>query len=88
MSGIRVLKLKVCMDEEEKRQRRVAMAVNYATLPFVLGVPPIIGWYIGDWIDHHFTTAPYGMYIMLVLGLIAGVREFYRIVKKYKDEQM
>lgn len=76
------------MDDEGKKRRRVEMAVNYATLPFVLGVPPIIGWFIGDWIDHYFDVAPYGVYTMLVLGLVAGVREFYRIVKKYKDEQM
>lgn len=76
------------MDEEEQKQRRIQIIAHYVTLPFVLSVPPIVGWYIGSWIDGYFRTTPYGMYIFLVLGLIGGIREFYRIVKKYKDEEI
>lgn len=76
------------MDDKNRKHRRTQAILNYVTLPFVLSVPPIIGWYIGSWLDRYFEIAPYCMYIFLVLGFVAGVREFYRIVTKYKDEEM
>lgn len=76
------------MDEEERNRNRMQMIGSYMMLPFVLGVPPIIGWYIGSKLDKYFDTAPYGMYVLLLLGVAAGAREFYRIVTKYKDEEM
>ena len=74
------------MDEEEQNRRRMQLIASYITLPFALAVPPIVGWFIGSWLDKHFNIAPYGMYTLLVLGMVAGVREFYRIVKKNKDK--
>ena len=76
------------MDEEAQKRKRIQIIASYITLPFVLGIPPIVGWYIGTWFDTYFATTPYGMYIFLILGLVSGAREFYRIVTKYKDEEM
>jgi len=76
------------MDEEERNRKRMQVLATYVTLPFVLGIPPIVGWYLGSLFDKYFETKPYGMYILLVLGMIGGVREFYRIVTKYKDDEM
>lgn len=73
------------MDEDKRNRERMQVVACYLTLPFVLGIPPIVGWGVGSWLDQHFETAPYAMYIFLVLGMVAGVREFYRIVTKYKD---
>lgn len=57
----------------------------YATIPFVLGVPPILGWFIGTWIDKWLHTGPFFMYVMIILGFIAAFREFYRIIKRFGD---
>ncbi len=76
------------MDEEEKKRKSMQMIASYVTLPFALSIPLIVGWYIGSWIDEYFEIEPYGMYVLLLLGFIAGIREFYRIVTKYKDEEM
>ncbi len=76
------------MDEEERNRKRMQMVATYATLPFVMGIPPIAGWYIGTLLDRYFSTAPYGMFILLLLGIVSGAREFYRIVTKYKDDEM
>lgn len=73
------------MDEDEKR-KRLEISMAYMTIPFALGVPPLVGWYIGSLLDKLFGTAPYLMYILLVLGFIAGVREVVRIIKKYRNE--
>lgn len=71
------------MNNDEERRKKVQMIGVFVTIPFVLAVPPIIGWAIGSWLDGHFNTDPYLMFIFIVLGLIAGVREFIRLIKRY-----
>ncbi len=58
----------------------------YLTLPFVLAIPPVIGWLVGRYIDESFGTKPYCMYFFILLGFIAGFRELYRIIKRFGDE--
>lgn len=58
----------------------------YLTLPFVLAIPPVIGWLVGSYIDKSFDTTPYCMYLFILLGFIAGFRELYRIIKCFGDE--
>jgi ATP synthase protein I len=72
-------------DDEEKRQR-VRLIAAYVTIPFVLAVPPVIGWLIGSWLDKYLDTKPYIMYTLILFGFIAGFRELYRIVKKFGKE--
>jgi ATP synthase protein I len=55
----------------------------FMTVPFVLALPPMIGWFLGRWLDKLWGTAPYLTYGLLFLGIFAGGREFYRIVKRY-----
>jgi len=55
----------------------------FVTLPFVMSIPPIIGWLIGHYLDKKFNTTPYLSYLFLILGVAAGAIEFYRIIKKY-----
>jgi ATP synthase protein I len=58
----------------------------FIMLPFILAVPPILGWFIGMWLDKHLHTAPYLKYVCLILGLLAGARECYRLIKEYGDK--
>jgi len=64
---------------------KATMIGLYMTIPFVLAVPPVIGWLIGSWLDKKFATGPWMMFCFIILGFVAGVREFYRILKKYSD---
>jgi ATP synthase protein I len=58
----------------------------FVILPFVLAVPPILGWFIGKWLDKHLHTSPYLKYVFLILGILAGIRECYRLIKEYGDK--
>lgn len=58
----------------------------FITIPFVLVIPPLVGWLIGKWLDKKWDTSPYLMYILIFLGVLAGVLECYRIIKEYGNE--
>lgn len=75
-------------DSDEQKSRRMKTLAGYLSLPFLLGVPPMVGWFIGTWVDQAFGTKPYGMYVLLVFGFAAGVRECYRIIVKNKDVEL
>jgi F0F1-type ATP synthase assembly protein I len=69
--------------EEDEQQKRITQMGVYIMIPFVLAVSPIVGWIIGSWLDKKLDTAPYLMYVGLLLGFIAGFRELYRIIKRF-----
>lgn len=68
-------------EENENRKRLQQMAV-FMTLPFVMAVPPAIGWLIGWWLDKRWDTT-YLAYVFVFFGVIAGIRETYRIIKRF-----
>lgn len=55
------------------------------TIPFIMAVPPLLGWFIGSWLDEKMGSRPYLMYLFLVLGLVSAFREVYRIVCRFSD---
>ena len=72
--------------EEKNKESKLKMAKQvgiYITVPFVLAVPPMIGWFLGQWLDAFFNTSPYLMYLFLLLGFASGFRELYRIIKRF-----
>lgn len=71
--------------EDDDKSKLLRQVGAYLTIPFVLAVSPVIGWLLGSWLDKHWNTSPYFMYIGIVLGFIAGFRELYRIIKGFED---
>src|SRR5580704_1693937 len=74
-------------EDNIERRKAIDATLSYMMIPFLLGIPPVVGWYIGVGIDHYFGTS-YAKYGVLVLGMVSGVREVYRIIKKYQDEDV
>lgn len=58
----------------------------FMTIPFVLAVPPVLGWWIGSWLDGKINSSPYLMYTFIALGFVAGIREVYRLIKRFGNE--
>lgn len=69
-------------DDDRKKIQLIGILV---TIPFVLSVPPIIGWAIGTWIDKKMDTGHIFMYIFIILGFVAAIREFIRIIKNIRQ---
>lgn len=72
--------------EDNDDKPNIPMIGAYITIPFVQAIPPIIGWFIGRWLDSVFGVAPYIMYTFMILGFIAGFREVYRIIRKFGNK--
>lgn len=70
-------------DQQQKRMALFALA----TIPFVLAVPPVLALYIGAWLDKRLGTS-FCMPLLLILGGVAGIRECYRLIKKYGGSEL
>ena len=55
-------------------------------IPTLLIVSPIVGFFVGNWLDRRFHTAPWLGIVGLVLGFAAAGRETYRIYRLYEAE--
>lgn len=66
--------------DEERAQHRTALLLLSAGLHFgaSVGIGATIGW----WLDRQFDTEPYLVLSFLMLGLIAGFLNLFRLVKR------
>ena len=55
-------------------------------IPTLLIVSPLVGFFLGNWLDRRFKTAPWLMIVGLVLGFVAAGRETMRIYRRYQAE--
>lgn len=73
------------MNSRNENEPKIAQIGAYVTLPFVLAVPPLLGALFGRWLDSWIDISPWGLYLFLALGFLAGIREFVRILKRFQD---
>ena len=57
------------------------------TIPFLIGVGPMIGYFLGDWLDNKFGTSPFLLIIFIGLGIAAAVKETIKIIKQANRDQ-
>jgi F0F1-type ATP synthase assembly protein I len=57
-----------------------------SSIPFILALAPIVGYFLGKFLDQKFRTQPWLSFILLILGFVAGVRETINIVKMSQSE--
>lgn len=56
------------------------------TIPLLLAVSPIIGFFLGRFLDRKLGTEPILAVVFLILGFIAGARQVANVVKKASRE--
>ena len=52
------------------------------TIPMILAAAPLVGYFLGRWIDGKVGTEPILSLVGLGVGLVAGVRETVLILRK------
>jgi ATP synthase protein I len=73
--------------DEEIKQSAIQMA--YASSIGIAMVLAIFGcFFLGNWLDRILGTEPYFTLLFLLIGIVAGFRNLYVLIKKYfKDEK-
>lgn len=56
-------------------------------LGFVLAGSVFLGWWAGDWCDRRFETAPWLTVVLVLLFVVAGSRECWRLLKPLLQEE-
>ena len=51
------------------------------TVPFILVAGPVVGYLAGNWVDQKYHSDPYGKLVLIVLGVVASVRQIIQIIK-------
>ena len=72
------------MREETKKALRLMGHASALGIAIVLATA--IGLFCGYWLDKKFDTSPWLTLIFLILGIIAGFRNFYHFVTKRGKE--
>jgi F0F1-type ATP synthase assembly protein I len=66
---------------EDNRYLAMRRAGLLSTVPFLLAASPIIGFYMGRFLDVKFGTDPTFSIIFLILGFVAGAVQVAKIIK-------
>ena len=57
------------------------------TIPMALLVGPLLGYWVGAWIDHHRPAiAPWGSGVGVAIGLAAGARQAWALVRQIQSD--
>ena len=73
-------------DQGPKKVNPWRQAGLLSTIPFILALAPIIGFFLGQYLDTRFRTRPWLSLILLALGFVAGVRETIKIIQMSQRE--
>lgn len=73
------------MKEDTKKLVRLLAVVSSVGLSLVIAT--FLGLALGLWLDSKFGTKPILTIVFLVLGIIAGFRNYYLIMRKRIDEE-
>ncbi len=66
----------------KKPSRDIRQLSLLTTVPAIMLAAPLIGYFIGDWVDGKLGTEPYLAAAGALLGIAAAGIETYRIIKK------
>jgi F0F1-type ATP synthase assembly protein I len=66
-------------DDKYSNYRQIGILT---TIPMLMAVGPILGYYIGDFLDQKLGTAPYLMVVFIFLGFAAAGKGVYNLIKR------
>ena len=52
-----------------------------AAIPMLLLLGPLIGWWVGQYLDRRWDTEPWLMVVLIFLGFVASGRETWKLIK-------
>lgn len=78
--------IRIEMKNKDKFYSNLRQAGIYTIIPIILAVGPIIGYFMGNFLDKKLHTAPYLMILFIIFGFIASGREVYNLAIRAMQE--
>ena len=72
--------------DPNKHLRYVRLVGSLGTIPIMLGVGPLTGFFAGRWLDRRLGTEPWLMVAGVFLGLAAAVRYTVRLLRQVQKD--
>ncbi|MBN2225895.1 MAG: AtpZ/AtpI family protein [candidate division Zixibacteria bacterium] len=72
--------------KKAKGRREIRQLGLLGTIPILLVVGPVVGFFIGRWLDSKLGTEPYLLIVFLIFGFIASGKEIYGIIKRAEQD--
>lgn len=57
------------------------------TIPMIFAAGPLVGYWIGSWVDGRFGTDPWGKVIVSLLGFVASLKQVVTIIQRSDQEE-
>jgi len=73
--------------KEEDRYWAMRQVGLLTTIPVLLAVSPLIGFFMGRFLDQKLDTDPVFTIVFLILGFIAGARQTARVIRLASKEK-
>lgn len=71
----------------EEQKSWVQLAGIMTGIPVILGSGPLVGWWVGQWVDRRFRTEPLGLITGLLLGVAASVSQTGRLLRFFTKDK-
>lgn len=71
---------------KDTKKEVLRATLDYSYIGIFFGVAIAIGYFGGNWVDGRWQTKPWGGLVGVLLGVVTGFRELYRIAKKYQRQ--
>jgi ATP synthase protein I len=71
---------------EEETKKYIKLLASVSTMGISMALAIVIGILIGYYLDKFFHTPPLFFFIFLILGIIAGFRNLYVIMKRSEKD--
>jgi ATP synthase protein I len=72
---------------QDPRFSRLRSAGVLLAIPALLIVSPLVGFFLGNWLDRRLNSSPWFGILGLILGFVAAGRETYAIYRRYQAEE-
>lgn len=56
-------------------------------IPIIMVVAPLLGYFLGSFLDEKLETEPYLMIVFIVFGFVAAGKEVYELIRRSAKEE-
>ncbi|MCX5701115.1 MAG: AtpZ/AtpI family protein [Candidatus Omnitrophica bacterium] len=70
------------MTKKEELYKRIKIAGLISYIPIMMVTAPLGGYFLGDYLQKEFRLPYYVMLVCVGMGLVVGIREAVRIIRK------